>query len=248
MGDKIRPATVLTLGSVDGAFQIGETITDAANNQSTILMSTNVISNVASVLISNITGNATSTSASPYGAANGITIGTREHFPDTVGNATYVFASGNTITGATSAATASITLATKYALGAANGIMQTDKNGQIAGEFFIDEGTYRTGDNLLRITDSSLDNVAATVAVAETKWSAKGIMDSHSTEYVSTREAIVRRESPNDEKLFSDTTVRETENTNWLNPIAQTFFVDGSNFPKGLFLRSVDLYFSSKDI
>ena len=29
----------------------------------------------------------------------------------------------------------------------------------------------------------------------------------------------------NDEKLFSDTTVRETENTNWLNPIAQTFFV-----------------------
>ena len=248
VGNKIRPATKLTLGSVDGAFQIGETITDAANNQCTILMTTNVISNVASVLVSNITGNAVSTSASPYGAANGITVGTREHFPDTVGNATYVFASGNTITGATSAATASITLANKYALGAANGIMQTDKNGQIAGEFFIDEGTYRTGDNLLRITDSSLDNVAATVAVAETRWSAKGIMDSHSTEYVSTREAIIRRESPNDEKLFSDTTVRETENTNWLNPIAQTFFVDGSNFPKGIFLRSIDLYFSAKDI
>ena len=36
VGNKIRPATKLTLGSVDGAFQIGETITDAANNQCTI--------------------------------------------------------------------------------------------------------------------------------------------------------------------------------------------------------------------
>ena len=247
VGDKIRPATVLTLGSVDGAFQVGETITDAANNKSTVMMTTNVLSNVATVFISNVTGNATSTPASPYGAANSLTVGTREHFPDAVGNATYVFASGNTITGESSSATASITLATKYDLGAANGIMQTDKNGQIAGEFFIDEGTHRTGDNLLRITDSSLDNVAATVAVAETRWQAKGIMDSHSTEYVSTREAIIRRESPNDEKLFSDTTSRETEAVNWMNPIAQTFYVDGSNFPKGLFLRSVDLYFSSKD-
>ena len=52
--------------------------------------------------------------------------------------------------------------------------MKTDKNGQMAGEVFIEDGVFRTGDNLLRITDSSLDNVAATVAVAETKWSAKG--------------------------------------------------------------------------
>mgnify|MGYP001208318918 CR=1 FL=1 len=248
VGDITRPATILTLGSVDGTFQIGETLTDAANNQCTVLMTTNVISNVATVLISNITGNATSTSASPYGAANGITVGTREHFPDTVGNATYVFASGNTITGGSSAATASITLATKYSVGTANGIMRTDKNGQIAGEILISDGTFRTGDNLLRITDSSLDNVAATVAVAETKWSAKGVLDSHSAEYVSTREIINRREIPDEERLFSDTTVRETEKTNWLNPIAQTFYVDGSNFPKGLFLRSVDLYFVEKDI
>ncbi len=248
VGASTRPATILTLGSVDGTFQIGETLTDAANNQCTVLMTTNVISNVATVLVSNISGNATSTSASPYGAANGITIGTREHFPDAIGDTTHVFATGNTITGAESAATASITLAVKYSLGTANGIMKTDKNGQIAGEVFIDDGVFRTGDNLLRLTDSSLDNVAATVTVAETKWAAKGALDSHSAEYVSTREIINRREIPDEEKLFTDTTVRETEKTNWLNPISQTFFVDSSIFPKGLFLRSVDLYFSAKDV
>jgi len=199
-------------------------------------------------LISNVSGNVSSTTASPYGAANGMTIGTREVMADTIGDVTHVFATGNTITGGTSAATATITLSSKYSLGAANGIMRTDKNGQMAGEVFIEDGVFRTGDNLLRITDSSLDNVAATVAVAETKWSAKGVLDSHSAEYVSTREAIIRREVANEERLFTDTTVRETEKTNWLNPIAQTFFVDPQNFPKGIFIRSVDLFFSAKDV
>jgi hypothetical protein len=248
VGASTRPATSLLLGSIDGTFEVGETLVDTANNHSTILMTTDVVSNVATVLISNVSGNVSSTTASPYGAANGMTIGTREVMADTIGDVTHVFATGNTITGGTSAATATITLSSKYSLGAANGIMRTDKNGQMAGEVFIEDGVFRTGDNLLRITDSSLDNVAATVAVAETKWSAKGVLDSHSAEYVSTREAIIRREVANEERLFTDTTVRETEKTNWLNPIAQTFFVDPQNFPKGIFIRSVDLFFSAKDV
>ena len=248
VGTSTRPATSLLLGSIDGTFEVGETLVDTANNHSTILMTTDVVANVATVLISNVSGNVTSTTASPYGAANGMTIGLREIMADDIGDVTHVFATGNTITGGTSAATATITLAAKYSLGAANGIMKTDKNGQMAGEVFIEDGVFRTGDNLLRITDSSLDNVAATVAVAETKWSAKGALDSHSAEYVSTREPIIRREIANEEKLFTDTTVRETEQTNWLNPIAQTFFVDPNIFPKGLFIRSVDLFFAAKDI
>ena len=248
VGAKTRPATTLLLGGVDGSFQVGETLIDNANNHCTILQTTDVVSNVATVLISNVSGNVTSTTASPYGAANGITISQREIMPDAIGDATHVFATGNAITGATSAATATITLSSKFSLGAANGIMKTNDRGEMAGEVFIDDGVFRTGDNLLRITDSSIDNVAATVAVAETKWSAKGIFDSHTSEYVSTREAIIRREMASEEKLFTDPTVRETEQTNWLNPIAQTFFVDPNTFPKGLFLRSVDLYFSAKDV
>tara|TARA_Y100001951_G_scaffold49040_1_gene38650 strand:+ start:1655 stop:4474 length:2820 start_codon:yes stop_codon:yes gene_type:complete len=248
VGVGTRPATSLLLGSIDGAFEVGETLVDTANNHCTVLMTTDVVDNVATVLISNVSGNVSSTTASPYGAANGMTIGLREIMEDDIGDVTHVFATGNTITGGISAATATITLASKYSLGAANGIMRTDKNGQMAGEVFLNDGVFRTGDNLLRITDSSLDNVAATVAVAETKWPAKGVLDSHSAEYVSTREAIIRRETANEEKLFTDTTVRETEKTNWLNPIAQTFFVDPQNFPKGLFIRSVDLFFAAKDI
>jgi len=247
-GAKTRPATILTLGSVSGAFTIGETLVDAANNHSTVLLTTNVVANVATVWISNVSGNVSSTMGSPYGSANNLTIGDREIFSDTIGDSTHVFASGNLISGVTSSTTATITLAQKYSLGTANGIMKTDSVGRIAGELFIDDGAWRTGDNLLRITDSSLDNVAATVAVAETKWSAKGLLDSHHTGYVSTREIINRREVPNEETLFSDTTVRETEKTNWLNPISQTFYVDPNIFPKGLFLRSVDLYFAGKDL
>ena len=232
VGVGTRPATSLLLGGIDGAFEVGETLIDTANNHCTVLMTTDVVDNVATVLISNVSGNVSSTTASPYGAANGMTIGLREIMEDDIGDVTHVFATGNTITGATSAATASITLASKYSLGAANGIMRTDKNGQMAGEVFINDGVFRTGDNLLRITDSSLDNVAATVAVAETKWSAKGVLDSHSAEYVSTREAIIRRETANEEKLFTDTTCSRNRKNELVKSRSTNIFCRSTEFSK----------------
>jgi hypothetical protein len=244
----VRPATILTLATVNSNFQVGETIIDGANNFGTVLLTSNTVSNAATVWVSNVTGNASSTSGSPYGAANNISIGEREIFSDTLGDATHVFASGNNITGETSSATASITLTVKYSLGASNGIMRTDSSGQIAGEVFIDDSVWRTGDNLLRITDNILDNVSSTIAVAETKFSSKGLLDSHKSNYISTREVINRREIANEENIFVDTTMRETEKTNWLNPTTQTFYVDPNIYPKGLFLRNISLYFSAKDL
>jgi hypothetical protein len=126
--------------------------------------------------------------------------------------------------------------------------MQTDDAGQIAGEFYLPDATWRSGNKLLRITDNALNNVSATVTSSESTFVTKGILQSREQLLISTREVQNLRELPNDEAIVTDTVARSTEKTNWINPLCQTIHVDPSTFPKGLFLRNVTLYFSAKEL
>jgi hypothetical protein len=56
-----------------------------------------------------------------------------------------------------------------------------------------------------------------------------------------------RRESITSEDIVVDATSRQSGQSNYLNPFSQTFFVDPNNYPMGVFINSVDLYFYSKD-
>ena len=243
----VRPASKLELGSVNNAFQVGETLRDSANNYGTILLASNTYNNTATVFISNITGNTSSTLANKYGVANSLSEGLRETFPGTIGSAAAVFPVSNAVEGITSTASATVSTRLHYEIGAANGIMKTDVSGQIAGEFYVPDATWRTGNKLLRITDSALNNVEATTTASETTFITKGILQNREQLLISTRESINQRELPNDEAIVRDTTSRSTEKSNWINPLCQTFHVDPNAFPKGLFLRNVTLNFYSKD-
>jgi len=244
----VRPASKLALIAANGTFQAGETVKDGANNYGTVMFASNTTNNTATVFIANVTGNTSSTDGSPYGSANSLPEGQRESFGSaTIGDATHVFTVANTVEGLTSAATANVSTRTHFEVGVANGIMKTDDTGQIAGEFHIPDATWRSGDKLLRITDSLLNNVAATVTASETTFATKGILQNREQLLISTRETINQRELPNDEAIVRDTTARSTEKSNWINPLCQTFHVDPNAFPKGLFLRNITLHFYSKD-
>ena len=245
----VRPASKLTFTSVNSTFQVGETLRDAANNYGTILLASNtdIATNTATVFISNITGNVSSTATLNYGAANSLPEGQRETFPGTIGDVSHVFTVANTVEGLTSTASAIINQRTHYAIDVSNGYIKTDATGQIAGEFYVPDATWRSGNKLLRVTDNKLDNVAATITASESTFVTKGILQNREQLIVSTRETINQRELPNDEAIVTDTTSRSTEKTNWINPACQTFHVDPNTFPKGLFLRNVTLHFYSKD-
>jgi hypothetical protein len=243
----VRPASRVTLSSVNNTFQVGETLKDSANNYGTILLSSNTTNNTATVFISNITGNVSSTATAGYGSANSLPEGQRETFPGTIGDISNIFPVSNTVEGLTSTASATISSRLHYEKGAANGIMKTDSTGQIAGEFYVPDATWRTGNKLLRITDNILDNVAATITASESTFATKGILQNREQLLISTRETINQRELPNDDAIVTDTTSRATEKTNWINPTCQTFHVDPNIFPKGMFLRNVTLHFYSKD-
>jgi hypothetical protein len=244
----IRPASKLSLISVNGNFQVGETMKDAANNYGTVMLSSNTYNNTATVFISNVTGNTSSTDSAPYASANGLSEGERESFgTSTIGDDTHVFTVANNVEGVTSTATANVSARVHYALGVANGIMQTDDTGQIAGEFHLPDATWRSGNKLLRITDSALNNVESTITASESTFATKGILQNREQLLISTRETINQRELPNDTAIVRDTTSRSTEKTSWVNPLCQTFHVDPNAYPKGLFLRNVTLHFYSKD-
>ena len=244
----IRPASKLSLISVNGNFQVGETMKDAANNYGTVMLTSNTYNNTATVFISNVTGNTAATDSAPYASANGLSEGQRESFgTGTIGDDTHVFTVANNVEGITSTATANVSARVHYGTGVANGIMQTDDKGQIAGEFHLPDATWRSGNKLLRITDSALNNVDATVTASESTFITKGILQNREQLLISTRESINQRELPNDTAIVRDTTSRTTEKTAWVNPLCQTFHVDPNAFPKGLFLRNVTLHFYSKD-
>ena len=125
--------------------------------------------------------------------------------------------------------------------------MQTNEIGEIAGDIQIPAGTFRVGDRIIRLTDSATNNVAATSTVVEIAFKAKGLYQNRERLIVSTREPIIRRESLTSEEIVTDTTSRQTDKTNWINPMAQSFHVDPNNFPMGIFLKDVTLWFNAKD-
>ena len=244
----IRPASKLSLISVNGTFSVGETLKDGANNYGTIMLASNTFNNTATVFISNVTGNVASTDSAQYGQANSLPEGQRESFgTGTIGDATHVFTVANTVEGLTSEATGNVSTRVHFSVGVANGIMQSDDTGSVAGEFHMPDATWRSGNKLLRITDSALNNVIATTTASESTFITKGILQNREQLLISTRESLNQRELPNDEAIVRDTTSRISEKSNWINPLCQTFHVDPNAFPKGLFLRNVTLNFYSKD-
>ena len=186
-----------------------------------------------------ITGNSSATAAAKISSQN-----------NRITNSSVGFAAANIVTGITSGANGtigSIVANSRNILSSDVSQMQTNDIGEVAGDIQIPAGTFRVGDRIIRLTDSATNNVAASSTVGEVAFKAKGLYQNRERLIISTREPIIRRESLTSEEIVTDTTSRQTDKTNWINPMAQSFHVDPNNFPMGLFLKDVTLWFSSKD-
>jgi len=232
-----EPAKKLVFSAANGAFQEGEVVKDSANNQGIIRIASNTVSNVATIFITDITGNTSATLASPVTSQN-----------NRATNSAIGFAAANVITGQTTGANGTISsiVANSRGLGSTSK-MQTDGGGAISGDIDIDAGTFRTGDRIVRLTDQANNELASTTTVAEELFKAKGLFQSREKLVVSTREIVSRRESLTNEEIVVDSSTRSSGVSNYLNPLSQTFFVEPNNYPMGVFLKHVNLYFSAKD-
>ena len=234
-----EPAKKLVFSAANGAFQEGEVVKDSANNQGIVRIASNTVSNVATIFITDITGNTSATLASPVTSQN-----------NRATNSSIGFAAANVITGQTTGANGTISSIVANSRGILTSDvshMQTDGGGAIAGDIDLVAGTFRTGDRIIRLTDHANNELASTTTVAEELFKAKGLFNSREKLIVSTREILTRRESLTSEEIITDSSSRQSGVSNYLNPLSQTFFVEPNNYPMGVFLKHVSLYFSAKD-
>ena len=140
----------------------------------------------------------------------------------------------------------------------AGAALTTDSTGTASGTFVIPDPTntanpkFRTGKRVFRLTSSSTNTLTGDVFTsAEADYTAKGFIQQVESTVVSTREAQVERESVNQtdtitvfDEVILDRRVDTIQPPRRPDPIAQTFMVDDKD---GIFLTSVDLFFSSKD-
>jgi hypothetical protein len=108
------------------------------------------------------------------------------------------------------------------------GTPTTNSAGSISGTFVIPDGTFLVGDRILRLSDNAQNNTSLETTFAQSRYTANGILLHKQTESINIRTTEPQVPVPQD-------------------PLAQSFFVDPTIFPNGLFINSVDLFFQTKD-
>ena len=127
--------------------------------------------------------------------------------------------------------------------------LTTDVNGAITGTFFVPNNAalnFKTGDKTFLLTDSSTNNQEETGTSAATTYSAKGLIETKENVVISTRVPTIQRTNVADSRVITSTsTNRRREWTfNWGDPLAQSILLD---LDGGVFVTSLELYFTSKD-
>ena len=137
--------------------------------------------------------------------------------------------------------------------GSLGGNLVTDANGKVEGTFAIPDPKvntnprWRTGQRLFRLTSSSTNSLtnANVETAANVEYVARGLIETVRETIISSREFKVEMRSVTDTQTITRTSTRtEERQVGYHDPLAQTFLIDDKG---GVFLTSVDLFFSTKD-
>lgn len=128
---------------------------------------------------------------------------------------------------------------------------RTDKFGQVSGVLNIPSATFRSGERVLRVTESfnntfdkdGLSYADKTFVSSGLSVSKTELVDTVYNVDVGTKIVGTTTES----KLVNRDVARVVYSSWQVDPLAQTFFVDPQVYPNGVFMSDVDLFFRAKD-
>ena len=89
-------------------------------------------------------------------------------------------------------------------------------------------------------------NVVGLDASADVNTSS-GILQTTQETIISVRNAKVTSEAQYDARTLVNVTETKSEETRWVDPLAQTFLVEDSTLEGGVFLTKIDIFFFTKD-
>jgi hypothetical protein len=127
--------------------------------------------------------------------------------------------------------------------------LTTDGNGNVYGSFIVPNNIYlrfRTGEREFKLTESSR-NLDSSDTYGMTKYAATGLTVQKQGTILSIKEPEFTVTPVSDTRVVEriETTTTQTFG-NWYDPLAQSFVIDSKTYKEGLFLTSIDLYFSKK--
>jgi len=111
---------------------------------------------------------------------------------------------------------------------------------------------FLVGRHVIRIIDSTnIDDPSTWTMSAEAVYAVEGTYNSLSEDgHLATRLPETRRKSVKSSKVVSNLSEILTaagEIRGYTEPVSQTFYVDPTKYPSGIFVKAVDLYFNTKD-
>jgi hypothetical protein len=127
------------------------------------------------------------------------------------------------------------------------------ENNRIIGVFRVPAGKFFTGQRTFRLTDSPTDKVNEAQTLATTEIFAQGLSVTKGFDIVNTRpftfngfanQRLVGPGSVRNITLREETT-REVIRQ-WADPLSQSFYVDEEQYPEGVYVSSIDLFFKTK--
>jgi len=121
--------------------------------------------------------------------------------------------------------------------GTLGGALTTDAAGSVSGTFAITLGAYYTGSNILLLTDNINGTRTAESTGCQTTYKVQGLADPSLN--LATPLALV--------DATSSQSLSQNQPQTKIYPLAQTFYIDGKNYPEGIFLSKADLFFATKD-
>ena len=124
------------------------------------------------------------------------------------------------------------------------GSFETNENGSFYGIFNLPANTFHNGQRVLRL-DNSNGNQGAETTYAQSTYYAEGLQTTQLQQTIASSPSAVTDIWVSGSQVNKVITNREY--IPW-DPVAQTFMVSKNNYPNGLFLDSISLFFKSKPL
>ena len=127
--------------------------------------------------------------------------------------------------------------------------LSTDESGNFVGVFNISGGTFKTGDRIFTVDNRTVESdPGSATTYASSTFTASGLSTksqsiSFSPSIDAAKNTFSSTETKQNKSISSSTLVRFYP----YDPVAQSFIVDTVTYPNGLFLKSIRVFFQSKD-
>ena len=130
------------------------------------------------------------------------------------------------------------------------GTLTSSEEGATAGIFSAPTDTFRTGEKLFRLIDSSTGTVESSTTNGDSSFFSQGLIQTKQETSVSVFVPGVVRSDVTEGRTTSSSTIRTASSSKvkYKDPLAETFLVNSDQYPQGIMLSSVRVCFKTKDV